>query len=159
MTGDVGEMIDGTHIKIVDRIKHIIITSGGKNISPANLEAALKTIPLIGQAAAIGDNRKFCSAILVLDPEAAGVWAKTHGMEGTPPTELASNPQVAAEVQRGVDEINKQFAQVEQIKRFTMVGEEWLPDSDMLTPTSKLKRRGVTARFAAEIEAMYSGLN
>ncbi|MBK5332802.1 MAG: long-chain fatty acid--CoA ligase, partial [Ilumatobacteraceae bacterium] len=133
--------------------------SGGKNISPANLEAALKTIPLIGQAAAIGDNRKFCSAILVLDPETARVWAKAHEKSSASLIDLASDPDVVAEVQRGVDLINKQFAQVEQIKKFTLAGEEWLPDSDMLTPTSKLKRRGVTARYANEIEAMYSGLS
>jgi len=158
-SGDIGVLDDDGYLRIVDRKKELIITSGGKNISPANLEAALKTIPLVGQAAAIGDNRKFCSAIVVLDPEAAAVWAAAHGRQGASPTELASDPEVIAEVQRGVDEINRQFAQVEQIKRFTLVGEEWLPDSDVLTPTSKLKRRGVNARYAAEIEAMYAGLD
>ena len=78
---------------------------------------------------------------------------------GATPTELAADPDVIAEVQAGVDEINQQFAQVEQIKRFTLLGEEWLPDSDVLTPTSKLKRRGVNARYAAEIEAMYADLD
>jgi long-chain acyl-CoA synthetase len=158
-SGDIGELDDEGYLKIVDRKKELIITSGGKNISPANLEAALKTIPLIGQAAAIGDARKFCSAILVLDPEAAAVWARSNGREGTSLLELAADPDVIAEVQAGVDEVNKQFAQVEQIKKFTLVGQEWLPDSDMLTPTSKLKRRGVNARYAAEIEAMYAGLD
>ena len=81
-SGDIGEIDADGYVKIVDRKKELIITSGGKNISPANLEAALKTIPLIGQAAAIGDNRKFCSAILVLDPEAAAVWAREHGRSG-----------------------------------------------------------------------------
>ena len=85
------------------------------------------------------------------------MWAKSHGTAGASLAELATDPDVVAEVQRGVDEINKQFAQVEQIKKFTLVGEEWLPDSDMLTPTSKLKRRGVDARYASEIEAMYAG--
>jgi long-chain acyl-CoA synthetase len=158
-SGDIGEMDDDGYVRIVDRKKELIITSGGKNISPANLEAALKTIPLVGQAAAIGDARKFVSAILVLDPEAAGVWAKAHGREGAALSDLAADPEVLAEVQAGVDEVNQQFAQVEQIKKFTLVGEEWLPDSDMLTPTSKLKRRGVNARYAAEIEAMYAGLD
>jgi long-chain acyl-CoA synthetase len=158
-SGDIGELDSDGYLRIVDRKKELIITSGGKNISPANLEAALKTIPLIGQAAAIGDNRKFCSAILVLDPEAARVWATNHGKQGASFAELATDPAVLAEVQQGVDEINTQFAQVEQIKKFTLVGEEWLPDSDMLTPTSKLKRRGVTARYANEIEAMYAGLD
>jgi long-chain acyl-CoA synthetase len=158
-SGDIGEIDDEGYVRIVDRKKELIITSGGKNISPANLEAALKTIPLIGQAAAIGDNRKFVSAILVLDPEAAGVWAAANGKAGVSLTDLATDPTVIAEVQAGIDEVNKQFAQVEQIKKFTLVGEEWLPDSDMLTPTSKLKRRGVNARYANEIEAMYAGLD
>jgi long-chain acyl-CoA synthetase len=155
-SGDIGEIDDDGYITIVDRKKELIITSGGKNISPANLEAALKTIPLVGQAAAIGDARKFVSAILVLDPEAAAVWAKSHGREASSPTELAIDPDVISEVQAGVDAVNQQFAQVEQIKKFTLVGEEWMPDSDMLTPTSKLKRRGVNARYADEIEAMYA---
>ena len=158
-SGDIGELDADGYLRIVDRKKELIITSGGKNISPANLEAALKTIPLVGQAAAIGDRRKFCSAILVLDPEAAGVWARSHGRQGASLQELAADAAVRSEVQEGVDTINQQFAQVEQIKKFTLVGEEWLPDSDMLTPTSKLKRRGVTARFADEIEAMYAGLD
>jgi long-chain acyl-CoA synthetase len=155
-TGDIGELDADGFLKIVDRKKELIITAGGKNISPANLEAALKTIPLIGQAAAIGDNRKFCTAILVLDPEYAPVWAAEHGKTGMSPVELAADPDVIAAVQAAVDEVNTRFAQVEQIKKFTLVGEEWLPDSDMLTPTSKLKRRGVNARYAEQIEAMYA---
>jgi long-chain acyl-CoA synthetase len=158
-SGDIGELDSDGYLRIVDRKKELIITSGGKNISPANLEAALKTIPLIGQAAAIGDNRKFCSAILVLDPEAAGVWAKAHDKQDITLAALAADAAVRAEVQLGVDEINKQFAQAEQIKKFVLVGEEWLPDTDMLTPTSKLKRRGVNSRYADEIEALYTGLD
>ena len=158
-SGDIGEVDDEGYIRIVDRKKELIITSGGKNISPANLEAALKTIPLIGQAAAIGDGRKFVSAILVLDPEATAVWAKATGKEGQSLAELSIDPDVLSEVQAGIDEVNEQFAQVEQIKKFTLVGEEWMPDSDLLTPTSKLKRRGVNARYDAEIEAMYAGLS
>ncbi len=153
-SGDIGELDEDGYLKIVDRKKELIITSGGKNISPANLEAALKTIPLVGQAAAIGDNRKFVSAILVLDPETATAWAQQHGKTATP-EELAADSDVIAEIQRGVDEINAQFASVEQIKRFTLVGQEWLPASELLTPTSKLKRRGVAALYATQIEAMY----
>jgi long-chain acyl-CoA synthetase len=155
-SGDIGVLDGDGYLTIVDRKKELIITSGGKNISPANLEAALKTIPLVGQAAAIGDNRKFCSALLVLDPEAAAVWAAAHGRADATADELARDPDVLAEVQAGVDAVNRQFAQVEQIKRFTLIGQEWLPDSDVLTPTSKLKRRGVLARYAAEIDAMYA---
>jgi long-chain acyl-CoA synthetase len=155
-SGDIGEMDDDGYVRIVDRKKELIITSGGKNISPANLEAALKMIPLVGQAAAIGDNRKFCSALLVLDPESTNVWAKSHGKESLSLNELAADPEVLAAVQAGVDEINQQFAQVEQIKKFVLLGEEWMPDSDVLTPTSKLKRRGIHARYADEIESMYA---
>jgi long-chain acyl-CoA synthetase len=158
-SGDIGTIDEQGYVRIVDRKKELIITSGGKNISPANLEAALKTIPLVGQAAAIGDARKFCSALLVLDPEATAVWAKAHGKEGTPLAQLAADPVVLAEVQAGIDVVNQQFAQVEQIKKFVLLGDEWMPDSDLLTPTSKLKRRGIHARFAAEIESMYVGLD
>ena len=158
-SGDIGEMDDEGYIRIVDRKKELIITSGGKNISPANLEAAMKSIQLIGQAAAVGDGRKFVSAILVLDPEATPIWAAAHGKEGLTAAELASDPDVLAEVQAGIEEINAQFAQVEQIKKFTLVSEEWMPDTEMLTPTSKLKRRGVNSRYANEIAAMYEGLS
>src|SRR5918994_1496823 len=155
-TGDIGELDDEGYLRIVDRKKDLIITSGGKTISPANLEAALKTIPLVGQAAAIGDQRKFVSAILVLDPEHAAAWARKHGKEGATTVDLAGDPELRAEVQAGLDEVNKQFAQAAQIKRVTLVGQEWLADSDVLSPTSKLKRRGINARYGAEIEAMYA---
>jgi long-subunit acyl-CoA synthetase (AMP-forming) len=155
-SGDIGVVDDDGFVKIIDRKKELIITSGGKNISPANLEAALKTIPLIGQACAIGDNRKFVSALLVLDPDTTAIWAKANRKEALTLAELARDPDVIGEVQSGVNHVNQQFAQVEQIKRFTLIGEEWLPDSDVLTPTSKLKRRGVHAHYAAQIEDMYA---
>ena len=152
-TGDIGEFDDDGYLKIVDRKKELIITAGGKNISPANLEAALKSFPLIGQACVIGDNRPFVSALLVLDPEVAPPWAANHGIEGKSLAELAEDPIVLAEVRRNVDEANARFARVEQIKKFVLLGEEWLPDSEELTPTMKLKRRGVHAKYADQIEA------
>ena len=155
-SGDIGAMDDEGYLKIVDRKKELIITSGGKNISPANLEAALKMIPLVGQACAIGDNRKYIAALLVLDPDVAPTWAAANGKGQLSLVELAHDVDVIAAIEQAVDEINEQFAQVEQIKRFTVLGEEWLPDSDVLTPTSKLKRRGIHARYAKEIEAMYT---
>ena len=154
-SGDIGEFDDEGYLRIVDRKKELIITAGGKNISPANLEAALKMIPIVGQACAIGDQRKFISALLVLDPEAAPIWAAANGKEGMSLSELADDPDVHAVVQAGVDEVNQRFAQVEQIKRFVVLGEEWLPDSDVLTPTSKLKRRGILARYDDRIDALY----
>jgi long-chain acyl-CoA synthetase len=156
-SGDVGRLDGDGYLTIVDRKKELIITAGGKNISPANLEGALKTIPLVGQAAAIGDERRFVSALLVLDPELAAAWAERNGLGGMPLDDLARHPTVLAEVQRGVDDVNRQFADVEQIKKFVLLGDEWQPDSDVLTPTSKLKRRGVAARYQDLIDGMYAG--
>jgi long-chain acyl-CoA synthetase len=155
-SGDIGEIDADGYLKIVDRKKELIITAGGKNISPANLEAALKAFPLIGQACVIGDNRPFVSALLVLDPEVAPPWAANHGVEGKSLQELAEDPTILAEVQRNVDDANARFARVEQIKKFVLLGDEWLPDSEELTPTMKLKRRGVHAKYVDQIESMYA---
>ena len=155
-TGDIGELDDDGYLKIVDRKKELIITAGGKNISPANLEAALKMIPLIGQAAAIGDQRPFVSALVVLDPDAAPVWAKQQGIEYGTLSDLADHPAIIAEVEAGVNEVMAAFNNAERVKKVKVLGEEWLPDSELLTPTSKLKRRGVNARFATQIEALYA---
>jgi long-chain acyl-CoA synthetase len=155
-TGDIGVFDDEGYLRIVDRKKELIITAGGKNISPANLEAALKSIPLVGQAAVIGDRRPFLSALLVLDPDVAPGWARSHGLAATSLEALAKAPEVRAEVEAGVREINARFSQVEQIKKWTVLGREWLPDSEELTPTMKLKRRGINEQYAAEIEALYA---
>ena len=155
-TGDIGVLDEDGYLKIVDRKKELIITAGGKNISPANLEAALKMIPLVGQAAAIGDQRPFVSALLVLDPDTAPAWAKQQGIAFATMTELAANPLVIAEVEAGLEDVMAIFNNAERVKKVKVLGDEWLPDSDLLTPTSKLKRRGVNTRFAAEIEALYA---
>ncbi|MBM3670631.1 MAG: long-chain fatty acid--CoA ligase [Actinobacteria bacterium] len=155
-TGDIGVFDDAGYLKIVDRKKELIITAGGKNISPANLESALKSFPLIGQVAVIGDGRPFVSALVVLDPDVAPTWAAKQGLSGTSLAELAEDPTVLEEIERNVKEANKRFSNVEQIKKHTVLGAEWLADSDELTPTMKLKRRGVNTKYAEEIEAMYS---
>jgi long-chain acyl-CoA synthetase len=155
-TGDIGELDADGYLRIVDRKKELIITAGGKNVSPANIEAALKSFPLIGQAAVIGDKRPYITALLVLDPDVAPGWAKQHGVDGAPTlAELAQHPEVAAEIERNVAAANARFSQVEQVKRYCILGTEWLPDSAELTPTMKLKRRGVNERYAVEIEALY----
>jgi long-chain acyl-CoA synthetase len=157
-TGDIGEIDDDGYLKIVDRKKELIITAGGKNVSPANLEAELKMIPLVGQACAIGEQRPFMSALVVLDPDAAGAWAATHGLSGDDATmaALAENPDVIAEINAGLVEVMAGFNNAEAVKKVKVLGDEWLPDSDLLTPTSKLKRRGILAKFADEIEALYA---
>jgi long-chain acyl-CoA synthetase len=155
-SGDIGELDTDGYLRIIDRKKELIITAGGKNVSPANLESALKTVPLIGQACAIGDGRPFVSALVVLDPEVAPAWARERGIALDRLPELAEDPEVVAEVERGVREVMQAFNNAEAVKKVKVLGAEWLPDSDELTPTSKLKRRGIHARYAAEIEALYA---
>jgi long-chain acyl-CoA synthetase len=151
-TGDIGEFDGDGYLKIVDRKKELLITAGGKNISPANIEAALKTIPLVGQAMAVGDGRPYLVAVLTIDPDSASV-----RFPGRELAAVAADPQVRAELAAAVAETNQRFSNVEHIRRFVALGEEWLPDSDTLTPTMKLKRRGVLSRYVDAIEAMYAG--
>lgn len=155
-TGDIGQLDADGYLTIVDRKKELIITAGGKNVSPANLEVALKMIPLVGQAAALGDRRPFIAALVTLDPDVAPGWAKAQGIEFDSLEDLASDPRVIAEVERGLDEVMAEFNSAERVKKVKILAEEWLPDSDVLTPTSKLKRRGVMSRYADEIEALYA---
>jgi long-chain acyl-CoA synthetase len=155
-TGDIGEIDDQGYVKIVDRKKELIITAGGKNISPANLEAKLKAHPLVGTACTIGDRRPFVSALVVLDPDIAPAWAAQQGIEDASLEGLAKDARVIAEVQKGVDAVNEQVSNVEAIKKFTVVGRDWLPGGDELTPTMKLKRKPIAQKYASEIEAMYT---
>ena len=155
-SGDIGEFDDEGYLKIVDRKKELIITAGGKNISPANLEAALKQGELIGQCCAIGDMRPFVSALVVLDPDVTPQWARARGVDGLTLEQLAVHPEVVAEIDREVAAANERFSNVEKIKKVTILHSEWLPDSEELTPTMKLKRRGVHTKFADAIEAMYT---
>jgi long-chain acyl-CoA synthetase len=155
-SGDIGRFDEAGYVQIVDRKKELIITAGGKNISPANLEAAIKSYPLIGQACAVGDARPYMTALIVLDPDVAPAWARSQGIEFASLAELAVHPDVRAEVERCVAEANTRFSQVEQIKRIAILPTEWPPDSEELTPTMKLKRRGVLAKYAEEIEALYA---
>ena len=156
-TGDIGELDEDGYLRIVDRKKELIITAGGKNVSPANLEAALKTIPLVGQACAVGDQKPFVAALVVLDPDTAGAWARAHGLRDADAalTSLAARPDVLAEIDAGLLKAMADFNNAESVKKVHVLGEEWMPDSDLLTPTSKLKRRGILARFAPEIESLY----
>ena len=154
-SGDIGVVDEDGYFKIVDRKKELIITAGGKNISPANLEAALKMIPLVGQACAVGDQKPFVSALVVLDPEVAPAWASANGVEFGSLADLATNEVIVAEIERGLAEVMAEFNNAERVKKVHIIGEEWLPDSDVLTPTSKLKRRGVLARYEIEIDEIY----
>ncbi|HTK66111.1 MAG TPA: AMP-binding protein [Pseudonocardia sp.] len=153
-TGDIGTVDADGYLRIVDRKKELIVTSGGKNIAPALIEAALKESPLIGLACAIGEGRPSMTALVMLDPEYAPAWARERGLPTELPS-LAREPALLAEVDAAVARANERFNAVERVRRHTVVGDVWLPDTDVLTPTAKLKRRGVAARYAAEIDAMY----
>jgi long-subunit acyl-CoA synthetase (AMP-forming) len=156
-TGDIGELDEDGYLRLIDRKKEIIINSAGKNMSPANIEAALKSSsPLIGQAVCIGDRRPYNTALIVLDSDYAPQWASGQGLEGSPLEDLATDPRAIETVQLGVDEANKHLARVEQIKEFKIVPGDWLPGGDELTPTMKLKRRPIADKYADLIEEMYS---
>ncbi|HEY9555246.1 MAG TPA: AMP-dependent synthetase/ligase [Acidimicrobiales bacterium] len=155
-SGDIGTIDEEGYLTIIDRKKELIITAGGKNISPANLETALRQIPLVGQACAIGDQRPFVSALVVLDPDVAPAWAKEQGIDFDTLADLAQDPAVLAEIDRGLEEVMAEFNHAEQVKKVRVLAEEWLPDSEELTPTSKLKRRGIHQKYADEIAALYS---
>jgi long-chain acyl-CoA synthetase len=157
-TGDIGELDEDGYLRIVDRKKELIINAAGKNMSPASIESKLKAAsPLIGQAAAIGDGRRYNVALIVLDPDYAPVWAQGQGIEETSPEALAENEAVQREVGSAVEAANQRMARVEQIKKFEILPTEWAPGGDELTPTMKLKRKPIERKYAAEIEELYAG--
>ncbi|MBK5117352.1 MAG: AMP-binding protein, partial [Thermoleophilia bacterium] len=158
LTGDIGELDSDGYLKIVDRKKELIINAAGKNMSPASIEANLKTSsPLIGQAVAIGDQRSYNVALLTLDPEYAPVWAAKNGIEDNTLQALAANETLLAAVQEAVEAANAKMSRVEQIKKFKLLGADWEPGGDELTPTMKLKRKPIGEKYGDEIEGLYAG--
>jgi long-subunit acyl-CoA synthetase (AMP-forming) len=156
-TGDIGSIDEDGFLRIVDRKKEIIINAAGKNMSPANIEATLKSAsPLIGQAVCIGDGRRYNTALIVLDADFAPQWAAKQGIDGDAFEDLAQAEPVIASVGSAIEQANERLARVEQIKNFKIVPGDWLPGGDELTPTMKLKRRPIEAKYRAEIEAMYT---
>jgi long-chain acyl-CoA synthetase len=154
-TGDIGSVDADGFVSVVDRKKELIITSGGENVSPAAVENLLVAHPLIGQALAYGDQRPYLVAVLTLDSSVAPGWAKAHGVKAESLAELAADPVVLAEVGRAVDEANSRLARVQRIKYWRLLPVEWTAESEELTPTLKLKRRVVHAKYADIIDALY----
>src|SRR2546427_12879625 len=155
-SGDIAQAGPNGQFKIVDRKKELIITSAGKTISPANLEAQAKSSPIIGQAVAVGDARNFISVLVVLDPQGAPAWVKARGIAAASMAELAEDQAVIDEVRRALTAANSHLSRVEQFKRFTILPTEWSPESEELTPTLKLKRRVISSKYQPQIEAMYA---
>jgi long-subunit acyl-CoA synthetase (AMP-forming) len=157
-TGDVATIDADGFVRIVDRKKELIINSGGKNMSPANIEAKLKSANLlIGQAVAIGDRRSYNVALIVLDPDAASAYAARCGLPSADPAVLCEDAGVQRIVAAAVAKANSELSRIEQIKRFKILPVDWHPAGDELTPTSKLKRKPIAAKYAAVIEGLYNG--
>ena len=155
-TGDIGTLDDDGFFAVVDRKKELIITSAGKNVAPSNIENYLKESPLIGHAMAIGDARPYVVAILTLDGEIAPVMAQQLGIEFTDLADLAEKPEIRAMVQQAVDAANERLSRPEQVKSFELLPVEWTAESEELTPTLKLKRRVVNAKYSDVVDRLYS---
>src|SRR5204863_9471181 len=153
-TGDIGEIDPEGYVKITGRKKDIIITAGGKNITPANLEAEIKQHPLVSQCVVIGDRRPYLVALVTLDPEEAAAFAKEHGLPADPEA-LASNDQIRAELEAHPEQVNSKFARVEQVKKIEIHPHDLSQEGGELTPTLKVKRNVGTDKHAAEIDAIY----
>ncbi len=159
-TGDLATMDDQGFTRIVGRKKELIITAGGKNLSPNNIEEAIKQrSPLIAQLCAVGDERPFVSALVVLDAEALPSWAQARGLTLDSVADAAAHPQVRAEVQRAIDEGNAELARVEQVRAWEIVPAEWTAESEELTPSLKLKRTVIHGKYAEVIDGLYHATN
>ena len=157
-TGDLAAIDADGYVTITGRKKDLIINAAGKNISPATIEGAvLAASPLIAYALAVGDRRPYLVALIVLDPDAAAAFAAQHGIADPAPAALADHPAVRAAVGAAVQAANGKLSRVEQIKRFAIVPVSWEPGGDEITPTMKVKRHAVTARYADVIESLYAG--
>ena len=157
-TGDLARVDEDDYVWIIGRKKEIIITAGGKNVAPAKLETALGNHPLISKACMIGDGRKFLSMLIAIDHEEAPAWAQSNGLVYLDLASFSQLPEVKAEIERAVREINETVSPVEQVKKWIIVPDEWTPDSGEVTPSLKLKRRVVVDKYADEIERLYVGV-
>jgi long-chain acyl-CoA synthetase len=152
-TGDLGEVDADGYLKITGRKKDIIITAGGKNITPANLEAEIKQHAMISQCVVIGDRRPFLVAVVTLDPEEAQKYATDRGLDAAT---LHSNEGVRASIQAHLDQVNQKFARVEQVKKFEILPSDFSQEGGELTPSMKVKRNVVAQKYAGEVDALYS---
>ena len=156
-TGDVGEWVDGTYLKITDRMKDIIITAGGKNVSPSQVENELKASPYVKEALVVGDGRKYLTALIGIELDTVGEWAQRQRLGYSTLRDLTEKPEVVELVKSVVDDVNSRFASVEQVKAFRLLPKELDHEDGELTATQKLKRAAVVASFSDLVESMYDG--
>ena len=154
-TGDVGTVDDEGFFRITDRMKDIIITAGGKNITPSEWENELKFSPYVTDAVVIGDKRAYLTVIIMIDLENVEKYAQDHDVPFSNYASLTRAPEVQALIQSEVDKVNTKFARVEQIKQFRLLDTQLTAEDDELTPTMKLKRKFVEQKYQALIDAMY----
>lgn len=154
-TGDIGELDADSNLRIVDRKKELIITAGGKNVSPANLESAIRSLPLVEQAYVSGDARPYLVALVTIDRDALDGWAAANGLADLSESELLEHQELVREVEVGVEGAMERFSRAERVKRVAILADRWQPDSDVLTPTLKLRRRALKERYAERIDSLY----
>jgi long-subunit acyl-CoA synthetase (AMP-forming) len=155
-TGDIFEVDSDGYLRVVDRKKELIISAGGKNMSPANIEnTVVAACPMIGVMITIGDGWPYNTALLVFDADSVGPYAAQRGLDPSPAA-LAADPEVIARIAAGVAQGNEKLSRVEQIKRFRVLPTLWEPGGDEITLTMKLKRKPIHAKYAAEIEGLYA---
>ena len=158
-TGDVGTVDAHGYLTITGRKKDLIVTAGGKNVAPAILEDRLRGHPLISQVVVVGDQKPFVGALLTLDVEMLPGWLKSHDLPHMDVAEAAQHPEVLAALQRAVDRTNKQVSRAESIRKFAILPGDFTQENGLLTPSLKVKRAGVFARFSHDIEKLYAGTN
>jgi long-chain acyl-CoA synthetase len=153
-TGDLGEIDDEGFVRITGRKKEIIVTAGGKNVSPTLLEDRIRAHPLISQCMVVGEGEPFIAALVTIDPEAVDLWAERHG-KGQEIAGLTSDPDLVAEVQSAIDEANKTVSQAESVRKFRILPVDWTEESGHLTPSLKLRRSAVMGEFRSEVDALF----
>lgn len=154
-TGDLGELDEGGNLVLRGRMAEIIVPTSGHNVSPVPLEEKLCRIPLVGHAMVVGHGRPHLAAVLALDPDAAAAWAADHGLSGASLGEIAQLNEIRETVATAIEEVNAALPGPERIRNHVVVGEDWPLASELLTATGKLRRKGVSARYAADIDALY----
>ena len=156
-TGDLGAIDEAGYLSITGRKKQIIITSGGKNLSPEKIENALKTSPFVKEAVALGDRKNFVSALIQIEYDTVGDWAQRRGIAYTSYPDLAAKPEVVKLIEEEVQRCNALLAQVEQVRAFRILPKELNQDDGELTATQKVRRSMMPQRFGPLIESMYGG--